>query len=123
MSENKFGRRVVVTGGGLISALGNDWASALKSLKACKNFTQYMPEWEEKYPLMNTKLASPINFKIDSKTKFIANGFNFCVFYSAKRIYNVRKSGDTRCKSSSYISVNQGHFRSFVIIFVVHIMN
>ena len=67
MSENKFGRRVVVTGGGLISALGNDWASALKSLKACKNFTQYMPEWEEKYPLMNTKLASPINFKIDSK--------------------------------------------------------
>ena len=67
MSERTFGRRVVVTGGGLVSALGNDWASALNSLKACRNFTRYMPEWEEKYPLMNTRLASPIDFKIDGK--------------------------------------------------------
>ena len=67
MSERTFCRRVVVTGGGLVSALGNDWASALNSLKACRNFTRYMPEWEEKYPLMNTRLASPIDFKIDGK--------------------------------------------------------
>ena len=67
MTERKFGRRVVVTGGGIISALGNDWESALKSLKECKNFTKYMPDWEEKYPLMNTRLAAPIDFKIDSE--------------------------------------------------------
>lgn len=60
-------RRVVVTGGGLVSVLGNSWEEALKSLKACKNFVKYMPDWAEKYPLMNTRLACPIeNFKVDS---------------------------------------------------------
>lgn len=60
-------RKVVVTGGGLVSVLGNSWQEALKSLKACKNFVKYMPDWAEKYPLMNTRLACPIeNFKIDS---------------------------------------------------------
>lgn len=59
-------RKVVVTGGGLVSVLGNSWQEALKSLKACKNFVKYMPDWAEKYPLMNTRLACPIeNFKID----------------------------------------------------------
>lgn len=61
-------RRVVVTGGGLVSVLGNSWQEALRSLKACKNFVRYMPEWAEKYPLMNTRLACPIeNFKVDSE--------------------------------------------------------
>lgn len=65
MSSSKYGRRVVVTGGGMVSALGNDWASALKSLKACKNFVRYMPEWAEKYPLMNTRVAVPVDFEFD----------------------------------------------------------
>lgn len=61
-------RRVVVTGGGLVSVLGNSWQEALRSLKACKNFVKYMPDWAEKYPLMNTRLACPIeNFKVDSE--------------------------------------------------------
>lgn len=61
-------RRVVVTGGGLVSVLGNSWQEALRSLKACKNFVRYMPEWAEKYPLMNTRLACPIeSFKVDSE--------------------------------------------------------
>jgi len=66
MSSSKYGRRVVVTGGGMVSALGNDWASALKSLKACKNFVRYMPEWAEKYPLMNTRVAVPVDFEFDA---------------------------------------------------------
>lgn len=65
MSSSKYGRRVVVTGGGMVSALGNDWASALKSLKACKNFVRYMPEWPEKYPLMNTRVTVPVDFEFD----------------------------------------------------------
>lgn len=60
-------RRVVVTGGGIVSALGNDWDSALASLRAGKNFVRYMDEWEKKYPLMNTRLAVPIEFAIDSE--------------------------------------------------------
>lgn len=67
MAKEKIGRRVVVTGGGIISALGNDWESALKSLKECKNFVKYMSDWDGRYPLLNTRLAAPIEFKIDSE--------------------------------------------------------
>ena len=58
-------RRVVVTGGSMVSALGNDWQTALKNLRAKKNFVRYMNEWDEKYPLMNTRLAVPVDFEID----------------------------------------------------------
>lgn len=60
-------RRVVVTGGGLVSVLGNNWEDALKSLKACKNFVKKMPEWAERWPLLNTNLCAPVDFKIDSE--------------------------------------------------------
>ncbi|MBO6220036.1 MAG: beta-ketoacyl-ACP synthase [Treponema sp.] len=60
-------RRVVVTGGGIISALGNDWPTVLKNLKAKKNFVKYMHEWDEKYPLMNTRLCCPVDFEIDKE--------------------------------------------------------
>lgn len=61
-------RRVVVTGGGIVSVLGNNWEDALKSLKNCKNFVKCMSDWAEKYPLLNTRVAAPIeNFKLDSE--------------------------------------------------------
>lgn len=59
------GRRVVVTGGGMVSALGNDWPTALARLRAKKNFVKYMTDWDVKYPLMNTRLAVPVDFVID----------------------------------------------------------
>ena len=60
-------RRVVVTGGSMVSALGNDWQTALKNLKSKKNFVRYMKERDEKYPLMNTRLAVPVDFEIDKE--------------------------------------------------------
>lgn len=51
-------RRVVVTGGGMVSALGRDWETAYTNLKACKNKIRYMPEWE-RYTKMNTRMACP----------------------------------------------------------------
>jgi len=54
-------RRVVVTGGSAVSALGNEWPDIFKSLKAGKNCIRYMEEWE-KYPEMNTRLAAPVDF-------------------------------------------------------------
>lgn len=62
-------RRVVVTGGGIVSALGNDWETILSNLKAKKNFVKYMKDWDAKYPLMNTRLAAPVDFEID-KSKY-----------------------------------------------------
>ena len=53
-------RRVVVTGGGMVSALGRDWEIAYANLKTCKNKIRYMPEWE-RYTKMNTRLACPFD--------------------------------------------------------------
>jgi len=58
MSDKK---RVVITGGAVVSALGNEWPDIFKALKAGKNCTKYMKEWE-KYDGMNTMLASPVDF-------------------------------------------------------------
>lgn len=51
-------RRVVVTGGGMLSALGDDWDEAFRNLKAGKNFIKYMKSWD-KYARVNTRLACP----------------------------------------------------------------
>ena len=55
-------RRVVVTGGSVISALGNEWSDIFANLKQKKNKIKYLPEWE-KYQGMNTRLACPVDFK------------------------------------------------------------
>ncbi len=60
-------RRVVITGGGIVSVLGKDWNTILANLKAKKNFVKYMKDWDEKYPLMNTRLAAPVDFQIDKE--------------------------------------------------------
>lgn len=62
-------KRVVVTGGGIVSVLGRDWNTILANLKAKKNFVKYMSEWDEKYPLMNTRLCCPVDFEL-TKNKY-----------------------------------------------------
>ena len=52
-------RRVVVTGGSCISALGFDADEAFGSLKTFKNCVVRMDDWDV-YKQMNTRLASPI---------------------------------------------------------------
>lgn len=58
-------RRVVVTGGGMVSALGREWDTAFKNLKSYKNKIRYMPEWE-RYTKMNTRLACPYDEPLPS---------------------------------------------------------
>ena len=50
--------RVVVTGAGGITPLGNDRASIEASLRACRNAVRKMPEWGI-YEGLNTRLAAP----------------------------------------------------------------
>jgi len=54
-------RRVVVTGGSCVSALGQSWQEILANLKSKKNYVVRMEQYE-KYTQMNTKLAVPVNF-------------------------------------------------------------
>ncbi len=51
-------RRVVVTGFGAISPLGNDWESVAAKLKSCTNAVQVMDKWDEIVGL-RTKVACP----------------------------------------------------------------
>jgi len=52
-------RRVVITGMGAISALGNDWTSARRTLEEGKNCVKVFPEWQNIYGL-RTRLGAPI---------------------------------------------------------------
>ena len=54
-------RRVVVTGGGIVSALGNDLETVFRILRQGKNCVRRMDDWD-KYPQMNTRLAAPVDF-------------------------------------------------------------
>ena len=54
-------KRVVVTGGSCVSALGQSWPEILTNLKNKKNCAVRMEQYE-KYAQMNTKLAAPVNF-------------------------------------------------------------
>ncbi len=58
-------RRVVITGGSMLSALGRDWETAYANLKAGKNKIRYMPEWE-RFTKMNTRLACPYDGELPS---------------------------------------------------------
>ena len=52
--------RVVVTGAGAISSLGNDWQAIKTTLKQLKNRVRYMSEWDV-YPELRVRLASPVD--------------------------------------------------------------
>ncbi|MBV8273329.1 MAG: beta-ketoacyl-ACP synthase [Cupriavidus sp.] len=52
-------KRVVVTGVGAISALGNDWPTVVGRLRERRSAIQQMPEWS-KYTGLNTQLAAPV---------------------------------------------------------------
>jgi 3-oxoacyl-[acyl-carrier-protein] synthase II len=51
-------KRVVVTGAGGISALGDSWEAIERGLRRGRNAVRYMTEWD-KYADLNTRLAAP----------------------------------------------------------------
>jgi 3-oxoacyl-[acyl-carrier-protein] synthase II len=54
-------RRVVVTGGGIVSSLGSEPEEIFRKLKEGKNCVRRMDDWDL-YPQMNTRLAAPVDF-------------------------------------------------------------
>jgi len=51
--------RVVVTGMGGVTSLGDSWAEIEKRLRARRNAVQRMNEWD-RYEMMHTRLAAPV---------------------------------------------------------------
>lgn len=60
------GKRVVITGAGAISPLGNDWTGVHTHLRSLRNAVQRMDAWDI-YDGLNTKLAAPaVDFELPS---------------------------------------------------------
>ncbi len=51
--------RVVITGIGGLTALGNDWPSIRAGFERGQNTVQYMGDWD-RYPDLNTRLGAPL---------------------------------------------------------------
>ena len=51
--------RVVITGVGAYSPIGNDWPTIEANLRALQSGVRHIPEWEE-YEGLNTKLGAPV---------------------------------------------------------------
>lgn len=58
--NNRDNNRVVITGTGNISALGNSWQEVKKRLQGDKSAIRYMHEWDQ-YPELKTRLAAPVD--------------------------------------------------------------
>ncbi|MCL4139074.1 UNVERIFIED_CONTAM: hypothetical protein GTU68_040717, partial [Idotea baltica] len=66
MASSNTHNRVVITGAGTVSALGNDWSSIKARLQNKQSAVRYMTEWDQ-YPELKTRLAAPIdNFELPS---------------------------------------------------------
>lgn len=67
MKQNlKAPQRVVITGAGNISPLGDSWAEVREPLLAQKSAVRYMTEWDQ-YSDLRTRLAAPVeNFVLPS---------------------------------------------------------
>jgi 3-oxoacyl-[acyl-carrier-protein] synthase II len=60
-------RRVVVTGMGGVTALGEDWPSIRAHFAAGRTGIRFMPEWD-RFSGINTRLAAPIaNFSVEHR--------------------------------------------------------
>lgn len=53
-------RRVVITGAGNISSLGNSWSQVREPLRSSRNAVRYMQEWDQ-YPELKTRLGAPVD--------------------------------------------------------------
>lgn len=63
MNNNNY-RRVVITGAGVVSALGDDWAQVKASFQSKKSAVCFMEDWQ-KYEGLGTHLAAPVhNFEM-----------------------------------------------------------
>jgi 3-oxoacyl-[acyl-carrier-protein] synthase II len=66
-------KRVVVTGGAVISSLGSEWNDIFINLKKGKNCIRRMEDWD-RYTRMNTRLASPVDFTMPDYPRKVIRG-------------------------------------------------
>ena len=97
-------RRVVITGFGGITALGNDWPTIRARLLAGKTGVQRMTEWD-RFEGVNTRLAAPVpSFSMPDhwqrkKTRTMGKVAQLSVFASERALDQAGLIGDARLTS------------------------
>lgn len=65
MRNNNY-KRVVITGAGVVSSLGNDWSEVKATIQAKRSGVRFMPDWQ-KFNGLGTYLAAPVlDFELPS---------------------------------------------------------
>jgi 3-oxoacyl-[acyl-carrier-protein] synthase II len=82
MSKGKTGRRVVVTGMGIVSSLGCEMQAAFARLKTFENCVETLPELAQ-YEGLNAHLAAPAHFtRPASYTRKVIRTMGECAIYA-----------------------------------------
>ena len=88
-------RRVVVTGMGGVSALGNDWDSIEAAFRTGTSAVRYMTEWD-RYVDMGTRLAAP------------CDGFNVPETWTRKQIRGMGRVSRLAVRAAELTIANAG---------------
>ena len=63
------------------------------------------------------------DLKVNRDAGVVADGLHLGVLNRGQRIHHVREARDTGRKRTAHVGVDQRHFRRFVEILVVHVVN
>ncbi len=92
-------RRVVITGMGGVTSLGNDWKTIRTHMAAGQTGIRVMQEWD-RYPDIHTRLAAPvINFELDEnyprkKTRSMGRVAQLAVFATSQALVDAGLKDD-----------------------------
>ncbi|MCL2243189.1 MAG: beta-ketoacyl-ACP synthase [Treponema sp.] len=104
-------KRVVITGGSVVSALGNEWPQIFAALKAGKNRVRYMKEWE-RYRDMNTMLACPVDFTMPDyprkKTRGLGRIGQLALVSADRALANAKISAEDQIIKSGRLGIAYG---------------
>src|SRR5271154_7143742 len=105
-------RRVVITGMGGITALGEDWPTIRARLEAGRTGVRRMPEWD-RFQNLNTRLAAPISgFDVSrrydrKKLRTMGPVSRMAVYATQRALLDAGLSGD-RCLTGGRTGIAYG---------------
>ncbi|MGS2718095.1 beta-ketoacyl-ACP synthase [Eionea flava] len=105
MNQNNY-KRVVITGAGVVSSLGNNWEDIKTTIQSKMSGVCFMEDWQ-KYEGLGTYLAAPVNdFELPphytkKKKRSMGRVAQFGVLATERALIDANLHGDPRIKSSS----------------------
>ena len=103
MSAKDFQKRVVITGSGVVSSLGNDWLTVKNKIQSHTNAVRYMADWDQ-YAGLKTRLAAPIE------------GFSLPDHYRAKKKRTMGRVAQMAVQATESALIDAGLLNAPILI-------